>query len=229
MDWETFTASEHEPGGVMTGDEAPEPAAFVAGFHPDGVADVRLVVYRGYPVVALARVPTEASSGSVSLYHGAIGVRLSVTDGTALGACRLVSPETVTSHPDTGVALADLRIPNWGAVVDAATRAVDAPGICHLVDVTLAVGDDPVVLAVESRPGLAMQGTGDTGLFRRLRFVNALPDDCDWRPLRRRLEDIREWTRAEFSLGALPGGVDVRLGSTVGGDRDAFVGPSGRP
>jgi hypothetical protein len=62
-----------------------------------------------------------------------------------------------------------------------------------------------------------MQGTGDTGLFRRLRFVDVLPDDCDRCPLHRRLEDIREWTRAEFSLRALPGGVEGRLGSTVGG------------
>jgi hypothetical protein len=229
MDWETFTAKEHEPADTAHGCEPPEPAAFVAGFHPSGVADIRLVVYRGYPVVALARVPTEASSGSVSLYHGALGVRLSVSDGTADGACRLVSPETVARHPDTGVPLTGVRIPNWEAVVGATTRAVDTPGICYVVDVTLAAGDDPVVLAVDSRPGLALQDTRESGLFRRLRFVNALPDDCDQRPVHGRLEDVREWTRAEFSLRALPAGVDVRLGRTVGRGRDVFVGANRQP
>lgn len=190
-------------------------AAFPSTSHGDDVADVRVVVYRGYPIVALARLPTEASGGSVSFHRGAVAVRLAVADGTSLGACHPRSGRELTTHPDTGAPLVDRRMPNWEGVVEAATRAAPTTGICYAVDLTLTAGSSPVVLHVDGRPGLALQSTSDCGLFRRLQFVTALPADGEELSVGRRLARVRELTRAEYSLQPLPAGDDVRLASSV--------------
>ncbi|WP_318568333.1 sugar-transfer associated ATP-grasp domain-containing protein [Salinigranum marinum] len=203
-------------------------AAFPSASHGDGIADVRVVVYRGYPIVALVRLPTESSGGSVSFHRGAVGVRLAVADGTALGACHPRSGRELTAHPDTGAPLVDRRIPNWGRVVEAATRAAPTTGICYVVDLTLTAGNSPVVLHVDSRPGLALQGTSECGLFRRLRFVTALPTGGEELPIDRRLARVRDLTRAEYSLQPLPAGDDVRLASSVAPGHVEAVDPGGQ-
>jgi hypothetical protein len=190
-------------------------AAFPSASPGDGVADVRVVVYRGYPIVALARLPTESSGGSVSFHRGAVGVRLAVADGTSQGACHPRSGRELTTHPDTGAPLVDRRMPNWGGVVEAATRATPATGICYVVDLTLTAENTPMVLHVDSRPGLALRGTGECGLFRRLQFVTALPTDGEEVPIDRRLARLRDLTRPEYALQPLPAGDDVRLASSV--------------
>jgi len=214
MDRDEPTDDEHSTAELGRGGTSTL-AAFPSTSHGDDVADVRVVVYRGYPIVALARLPTEASGGSVSFHRGAVGVRLAVADGTSLGACHPRSGRELSTHPDTGAALVDCRMPNWGAVVAAATRAAPTTGICYVVDLTLTAGNSPVVLHVDSRPGLALQSTSECGLFRRLQFVTALPSDGEGLPIGRRLARVRDLTRPEYSLQPLPAGDDVRLASSV--------------
>ena len=48
---------------------------------PDGVPDVRVVVYRGVPVTAMTRLPTAASGGRANLHQGAIGVGIDLASG----------------------------------------------------------------------------------------------------------------------------------------------------
>ena len=39
-----------------------------------GVPDIRVIVYKGYPVMAMSRLPTRLSHGKANLHQGAIGV-----------------------------------------------------------------------------------------------------------------------------------------------------------
>ena len=41
-----------------------------------GVPDIRVVVYRGYPAMAMVRLPTRASDGKANLHQGAVGLSL---------------------------------------------------------------------------------------------------------------------------------------------------------
>ena len=38
-----------------------------------GVPDVRIIVYRGYPAMAMVRLPTRASDGKANVHQGAVG------------------------------------------------------------------------------------------------------------------------------------------------------------
>ena len=64
-----------------------------------GVPDLRIIVFRGYPVMAMVRLPTRASDGKANLHQGAVGVGIDLATGTTLGG--VLGNETVDEHPDT--------------------------------------------------------------------------------------------------------------------------------
>ena len=43
-----------------------------------GVPDIRIIVYRGYPAMAMVRLPTRQSGGKANLHQGAVGAGISV-------------------------------------------------------------------------------------------------------------------------------------------------------
>ena len=64
-----------------------------------GVPDIRIVVYRGVPVMAMARLPTRSSDGKANLHRGAIGVGIGIRNGMTLTAVH--HSAMVDRHPDT--------------------------------------------------------------------------------------------------------------------------------
>ena len=49
-----------------------------------GVPDIRVVVYRGYPAMAMVRLPTRASNGKANLHQGAVGAGVDMSRGVTL-------------------------------------------------------------------------------------------------------------------------------------------------
>ena len=49
-----------------------------------GVPDIRVVVYRGYPAMAMVRLPTRASDGKANLHLGAVGAGVDISSGKTL-------------------------------------------------------------------------------------------------------------------------------------------------
>ena len=70
------------------------------GFSYEGVPDVRVIVFRGYPVMAMMRCSTAASDGKANLHQGAVGVGIDIATGKAIRAVQFDKP--VERHPDTG-------------------------------------------------------------------------------------------------------------------------------
>ena len=61
--------------------------------------DVRVVVYRGVPVMAMIRLPTRASDGKANLNLGGVGAGIDIASGRTIGAvCR---NRPLRHHPDT--------------------------------------------------------------------------------------------------------------------------------
>ena len=63
-----------------------DPAFSSLTYH--GVPDIRVIVYRGYPVMAMSRLPTRQSHGKANLHQGAIGVGIDMASGLTVGVCR---------------------------------------------------------------------------------------------------------------------------------------------
>jgi len=135
-----------------------------------GVPDLRTIVFRGYPVMAMARLPTRASDGKANLHQGAVGVGIDLATGCTLGG--VLGNEAVSEHPDTDHQLTGIEIPGWQELLELAARCYDITGLGYLgVDVVLDREHGPMILELNARPGLNIQIANREGLRGRLERV----------------------------------------------------------
>jgi len=135
------------------------------------VPDVRVVVYRGVPVMAMIRLPTHRSRGRANLHQGAIGAGVALTSGQIVHAVLDNAP--VTQHPDTKRPLLGVGVPSFARVLEIAVAATDETGLGYVgADVVIDARRGPVILELNARPGLAIQAASRAGLVPRLRAVS---------------------------------------------------------
>lgn len=140
-----------------------------------GIPDIRVVAYRGLPVMAMCRLPTAASDGRANLHQGAIGAGIAIASGTVTHAA--MHHQNLTRHADTGKPIIGTTIPQWDAILSLAVRAADMSGLGYLgVDVVVDATRGPLLLELNARPGLAIQIANNEGLLPRLRRADTLPD-----------------------------------------------------
>jgi len=139
----------------------------LARFSYEGVPDIRVIAFRGVPVMAMMRCATHASDGKANLHQGAVGVGLDIGSGAAVRAVQ--HGELVEIHPDTQAVFATLTIPHWERVLDLAASCVEMTGLQYLgADVVLDRLRGPMLLELNARPGLAIQVANQAGLRHRL-------------------------------------------------------------
>lgn len=137
-----------------------------------GVPDVRVIVYRGVPVMAMIRLPTDASAGRANLHQGAIGAGIDLESGCTVAA--VMRNRRVRVHPDRGLDVVGRPIPAFEAVLRIAVAATDQTELRYVgADVVVDAHRGPVVLELNARPGLAIQVANRAGLLPRLRAVDA--------------------------------------------------------
>lgn len=139
----------------------------------NGIPDVRVVVYRGVPAMAMCRLPTVRSDGRANLHQGAVGAGVDLATGTILHA--MEHDHSITHHPDTGEPITGFRVPMWDQVLDLCVRAGDISGLGYLgVDLVVDADRGPLVLELNARPGLAIQVANAEGILPRLRALDAI-------------------------------------------------------
>ncbi|MCG5514709.1 MULTISPECIES: alpha-L-glutamate ligase-like protein [unclassified Ectothiorhodospira] len=138
-----------------------------------GVPDIRTVVYKGYPIMAMVRLPTRDSDGKANLHQGAVGVGINMATGrTGQGVWH---NRIVDLHPDTGAPIKNLQIPDWDTLLELAAQCFELTGLGYLgVDVVLDRERGPLMLELNARPGLAVQLANGAGLGERVRVIDAL-------------------------------------------------------
>lgn len=157
-----------------------------------GIPDIRVIVFRGFPAMAMARLPTRLSQGKANLHQGAVGSGIDLTIGETLQGS--LGNAIVTEHPDTGNPIAGLRIPHWGRLLELAARCYDITGLGYIgVDIVLDRDLGPLILELNARPGLNIQLANDRGLLHRLRSIDRQSGDAT-------LEERVEYARRQFHL-----------------------------
>ena len=143
------------------------------GYSHEGVPDIRIIVFRGYPVMAMLRLATHSSDGKANLHQGAVGVGLAMDSGHALNAVQ--HSKRIETHPDTQRPLNEIAIPNWRQLLVLAARCCDMTGLGYIgADLVLDKHLGPQLLELNARPGLAIQVANGQGLVPRLRKIEAL-------------------------------------------------------
>jgi alpha-L-glutamate ligase-like protein len=157
---------------------------------PEGVPDIRVIIYRGVPVMAMTRLPTRRSGGKANLHQGAIGAGVDLITGQTLTA--VMNSSIVTVHPDTGTSIVGFQMPGWGSLLEIATRCYQAVPLGYLgVDMVLDAEHGPLVLEMNARPGLAIQIANGSGIGTRLAAVDAV-EAPEQRSLEQRLSLARD-------------------------------------
>lgn len=148
-----------------------------------GVPDIRLLVYRGVPTMAMVRLPTRQSDGKANLHQGAVGVGIEIATGMTTGG--VWHSRAVQEHPDYGVPLAGIQIPTWPRLLELGARCYELTGLGYLgVDIVLDRTHGPLLLELNARPGLAIQIANRSGLKLRLDAIDAqesLPETAEAR------------------------------------------------
>lgn len=140
-----------------------------------GVPDVRIIVFRGYPVMAMVRLPTRASGGKANLHQGAVGAGIDLATGLTLDG--VLGTEVITHHPDTMNPIAGVQVPQWDTILGIASRCYELAGLGYIgVDIVLDRERGPLVLELNARPGLAIQIANRQGLLRRLQICEQRAD-----------------------------------------------------
>ena len=153
------------------------------GLSHEGVPDLRLIVFQGYPVMSMLRLATHASDGKANLHQGAVGVGICISKGKARSAVQFDQP--VDTHPDTGKHLLNISIDNWQSLLHLSASCFEMSGLGYLgADIVLDKKRGPLVLELNARPGLAIQTANQMGLLPRLEKIE--------KKLGRRIEHVED-------------------------------------
>ncbi|MGA1793744.1 MAG: sugar-transfer associated ATP-grasp domain-containing protein [Thermoplasmatota archaeon] len=167
----------------------------LTGYYSSGVPDIRVIVFEGFPVMSMMRLPTLESGGSANMHKGAIGMGLRIKDGGGINPFWKGHGGSIEKHPDTGKDLKTLRIPNWSDLLLVAAKAQAASRLGYVgVDIVLD-RSGPMVLEVNKRPGLEIQNTNLEGLLKRLRFIEERLPDVQFLPVSRKVAMAQDWDR----------------------------------
>lgn len=138
-----------------------------------GTPDIRVIVFNKVPVMAMLRLPTRDSGGRANLHQGAIGVGIDIATGITTKAIWYGQP--IKEIPDSNRRLSGIRIPDWDRILGI---AIESQLVSHLgylgVDIILHPERGPMVLELNSMPGLQIQFANMSPLRKRLERVEDL-------------------------------------------------------
>jgi alpha-L-glutamate ligase-like protein len=146
------------------------PAKLLTDISYQGAPDIRVVMLHGYPVMAMLRAATRESDGRANLHQGAIGIGIDLATGRTVRAVHHNKP--IDRHPDVGVGLIGIQMPQWEKILEIAVICQEMTGLGYLgVDLMIDETLGPLMIEVNARPGLAIQMANGVGLLRRLEPV----------------------------------------------------------
>jgi alpha-L-glutamate ligase-like protein len=148
--------------------------------HPDfepitykGIPDIRIIVYRRQPAMAMLRLPTRESNGRANLHQGGIGAGVDLATGQTIHAVQ--RNRLVQEHPDTKCSLIGRSVPQWPASLELAAKVAKAVGLGYIgVDIVVDAEHGPMLLEANARPGLAIQMANGQGLLPRIHAIDRI-------------------------------------------------------
>lgn len=146
------------------------PHSFFKKYSAKGVPDIRVVVCNKVPVMAMTRLPTIASDGKANLSMGALGVGIDMRTGiTTFG---VYGGKIVEYIPGTKTKVRGIKIPDWEKVLSVSVMAQQSLKLGFAgVDLVIDQDEGPLVLEVNSRPGLGIQIANQASLRTRLERI----------------------------------------------------------
>lgn len=143
-----------------------------------GLLDIRVICFLGFPVMAMARLPTSQSAGKANLHRGAIGAGLRLDTGEIFHAIH--KRHSITHHPNTKYKFIGFKFENWSEILKLAVRAQVISGL-GFTGIDLCMDDTRglMIMEVNKYPGLEIQIANQAGLLTRLRCIERFAEDAN--------------------------------------------------
>ncbi|HSX08541.1 MAG TPA: sugar-transfer associated ATP-grasp domain-containing protein [Candidatus Saccharimonadales bacterium] len=146
------------------------PSSFFKKIVPVGLPDIRIVVFRHVPVMAMLRIPTRQSFGKANLHLGALAVGIDIATGITTSATS--KSRLIYFIPQSKKKTAGMMLPNWTEMLLLASHTQQIIGLGYAgVDLVIDAKKGPVVLEVNARPGLKIQNANLASLRTRLERI----------------------------------------------------------
>ncbi|WP_084396122.1 alpha-L-glutamate ligase-like protein [Henriciella aquimarina] len=140
-----------------------------------GVPDVRVIVFRGVPIMAMLRLPTAESDGKANLHKGGVGAGIDLVTGLTTRGVQ--HNDAVDIHPDYETPVRDFQVPGWPEILELSSRLGHHVGLGYVgVDIVICEHKGPTLLELNARPGIAIQTANLRGLWPLLEPIHNLPD-----------------------------------------------------
>lgn len=138
-----------------------------SNIYPSGVADIRIIIFKGNIIMAMCRIPTNESNGKANLHQGALGVGIDITSGKLQQGYNY--KQYMDKHPDTGFKFSGIPILYWSSIIRMSKKIACNLPLKYLgVDIILDHKKGPMVMEINVRPGLEIQNVNKQGLLNLL-------------------------------------------------------------
>jgi alpha-L-glutamate ligase-like protein len=132
-----------------------------------GVPDFRIILLNAQPVMAMLRMPTEESDGKANLHAGAIGLGVDLETGRLTRGYNQLTDEMVSRHPDSKVLFEGMKLPDWEKTLAISIATAKVFPLNYLgIDIVYDEKLGPMVIEINSRPGMQIQNVNSIGLKR---------------------------------------------------------------
>lgn len=162
-----YGAYSHDRADRVIVEEQLVPDPFFKGIYDRGIPDIRVIVFRDEPLMAMLRVPTSTSRGKANLHQGAVGIGIDLEKGILGYGIR--KNMRIGEHPDSGVGFRGMQVPRWERIIQVSRSAAGLVPLKFLgIDIILDEKRGPLVIEINARPGLQIQNANETGLLEAL-------------------------------------------------------------
>jgi alpha-L-glutamate ligase-like protein len=138
-----------------------------------GVPDFRIILLNAQPVMAMLRMPTEESDGKANLHAGAIGLGVDLETGRLTRGYNQITDEMVSRHPDSKVLFEGMKLPEWEKTLEISIATAKVFPLNYLgIDIVYDEKLGPMVIEINSRPGMQIQNVNAVGLKKVIDKIN---------------------------------------------------------
>ena len=137
-----------------------------------GLPDIRIVMFKLIPMLAMLRIPTPLSEGKANVHLGGIGIGVDIVTGKTTSATQY---NKIIKELPGGIPTAGHQIPHWEKILRIASEAQLHANLGFLaVDIVMDENAGPVLIEVNARSGLMVQIANRIPLKARLERVRGL-------------------------------------------------------
>ncbi|MCC7304100.1 ATP-dependent zinc protease [bacterium] len=144
-----------------------------------GTPDIRVLLFRRIPVMAMVRWPTRESEGKANASKGAVASGIDIATGITTHSLQEDARgniHIIEFVARTNVRYSGFRVPSWDKILQYAVQATKASGLGFCaVDFLIDRELGPLVVELNARPGLRIQVANQDGLKWRLEQVKRIP------------------------------------------------------